>query len=236
MQAILEDLRRELIEQSDETIRAGATRYFKEPILCYGSKTATVTAIARRYWKRVAPLGKERVFELCEDLYRTDYMEEAFVAAVWVPRLANDFEPEDIDRFARWIDLYINNWAKCDGFCNHAVGDFVTQYPWAVEHLKEWARSENRWMRRAAAVSLIVPAKRGEFLDDVFAIADLLLLDRDDLVQKGYGWLLKEGSRRHRNEVFDYVLRHRTDMPRTALRYAIELMPTEMRKEAMRKV
>ena len=82
-------------------------------------------------------------------------------------------------------------------------------------------------MRRAAAVSLVVPAKRGEFLDDALAIADLLLVDADDMVRKGYGWLLKEASRRHRDEVYEFVLARRDVMPRTALRYAIELMPPE---------
>jgi len=100
----------------------------------------------------------------------------------------------------------------------------------------EWTRSPNRWLRRAAAVSLIVPAKHGAFLGEAFAIADALLLDTDDMVRKGYGWLLKEASRHHRQEVYDYVLAHRGVMPRTALRYAIELMPAEMKREAMRRV
>jgi len=55
------------------------------------------------------------------------------------------------------------------------------------------------------------------------------------VVQKGYGWLLKEASRRHQKEVMDYVLKNRKIMPRTALRYAIELMPKELKTEAMRK-
>ena len=63
----------------------------------------------------------------------------------------------------------------------------------------------------------------------------MLLNDADDMVQKGYGWLLKEASRKHQKEVFNYVLTNRTAMPRTALRYAIELMPKELKAEAMKK-
>jgi len=55
------------------------------------------------------------------------------------------------------------------------------------------------------------------------------------MVQKGYGWLLKEASRKHQREVLDYVLTKRKTMPRTALRYAIELMPKELRAKAMKK-
>ena len=90
-------------------------------------------------------------------------------------------------------------------------------------------------MKRAAAVSFIVPAKRGEFLKDALEICDVLLLDGDDMVQKGYGWLLKEESRQHTKEVYNYVVKHRKEMPRTALRYAIELMPKELKSEAMKK-
>jgi 3-methyladenine DNA glycosylase AlkD len=54
------------------------------------------------------------------------------------------------------------------------------------------------------------------------------------MVQKGYGWLLKEASRKHRQEVFRYVMEHKEVMPRTALRYAVELMPHAMRTIAMK--
>ena len=63
----------------------------------------------------------------------------------------------------------------------------------------------------------------------------MLLLDGDDMVQKGYGWLLKEASRFHQKEVFDYVVKNKGRMPRTALRYAIELMPKALKIKAMQR-
>ena len=90
-------------------------------------------------------------------------------------------------------------------------------------------------MKRASAVSLIIPAGKGLFLDIIFEIADNLLLDKDDLVQKGYGWMLKAASKSHQQEVFDFVMKNKSIMPRTSLRYAIEKMPNEMRKQAMDK-
>jgi 3-methyladenine DNA glycosylase AlkD len=133
------------------------------------------------------------------------------------------------------VESYVDNWASCDTLCNHAVGAFIEMYPEYLSELKKWAKSENRWMRRASAVSLIIPAKQGKFLEEIFEIADILLLDRDDLVQKGYGWLLKEASRNHQKEVFDYVIKNKKTMPRTALRYAIEKMPKELKIKAMEK-
>ncbi|MFA5383484.1 MAG: DNA alkylation repair protein [Eubacteriales bacterium] len=133
------------------------------------------------------------------------------------------------------MNSIIENWAKCDGFCNHSVGSLIEKFPESLKEIKSWTRSKNRWLKRAAAVSLIIPAKKGKHLADIFEIADDLLPDKDDMVQKGYGWLLKEASRLNQKEVFDYMVRNKRIMPRTALRYAIELMPKELRAEAMKR-
>ena len=68
------------------------------------------------------------------------------------------------------------------------------RYPDFVENLKQWCGSPNRWVRRAAAVSLINPAHDGQFKAEIFEIANRLLLDPDDMIQKGYGWMLKAAS------------------------------------------
>ena len=62
-----------------------------------------------------------------------------------------------------------------------------------------------------------------------------MLQDQDDLVQKGCGWMLKEASKDHQQEVFEYVMNNKKDMPRIALRYAIEKMPEDLRAKAMEK-
>jgi len=235
MDPVIVKIRKDLKEIADPAIRITARRFFKEKIECYGIRTATVVAIAKKYWKEVKSRDKEDIFSLCEELYKSGYMEEAFIVSAWVPELADRYEPSDLAVFRHFIDTYITNWAACDGFCNHAVGDFIEKYPEYVDELKKWTQSENRWLRRAAAVSLIVPAKHGKFLDDVLEIADLLLVDKDDMVQKGYGWLLKEASRKHQQEVFAYVVKNKKAMPRTALRYAIELMPGNLKADAMKR-
>ncbi len=66
-------------------------------------------------------------------------------------------------------------------------------------------------------------------------IADRLLEDEDDLVRKGYGWMLKEAGKAHQQEIFDYVMANRRLMPRISLRYALEKFPEDLRKKAMEK-
>lgn len=230
---VLARVRQELIEGMDEKTREGAKRFFKEEVTNYGVKASLVRKIATKYFREIKGKDKKEIFDLCEELLRSDYGEEAFIAFEWTYSLRSQYEPSDFSLFERWLEKYVNNWAKCDTFCNHTLGSFIEMYPSFIEKLSGWARSKNRWLRRASAVTLILPVRKGDFLVEAFQIADILLLDKDDMVQKGYGWLLKEASRAHQDEVFDYVMENKAFMPRTSLRYAIEKMPLKMRREAM---
>lgn len=233
MSELLEELRQELLSSADPVTKTSGQRFFKEAVQLHGVKTATVTAIARKHLKAIRPQGKTSVFALCEQLWQSGYLEESFVACEWSHAFAHDYAPDDFAVFERWVSHYVTNWAACDTLCNHTVGAFIEMYPSCLDCLKTWTSSENRWMRRAAAVSLIVPARHGRFLEDALSICEQLLHDREDLVQKGYGWLLKAASEAHRQEVFHFVMDRRGVMPRTALRYAVEKMPPELRSRAM---
>jgi 3-methyladenine DNA glycosylase AlkD len=226
-------VRKDLEENADEKARVSGQRFFKEGALLHGVKASIVREIAKKRFSEIKSLDKKEIFSLCEELLKSDYGEEAFIAFEWAYSLRKKYEPADFFIFERWLIDYVNNWAKCDTLCNHSIGSFVEMYPEYIENLKGWTRSENRWLRRAAAVTLILPARKGEFLDDVFEISDHLIEDGDDLVQKGYGWMLKEASKKHQQEVFDYVMRNKASMPRNALRYAIEKMPEDLRRRAM---
>jgi len=231
----ISNIREALISNSDEKTREVSKGFFKEQITVHGVKSATVQQISRQFFNEVKDRPKSELLEICEKLWQSGYMEESFVACDWSERLNKKFEPTDFEIFERWIKNYVTNWASCDTLCNHTVGDFVMMYPEYISKLKEFARSENRWVKRAAAVSLIIPARKGLFLNDIFEIADILLMDSDDLVQKGYGWMLKAASQAHQQVVFEYVMSKKEVMPRTALRYAIEKMPDDLKKQAMQK-
>jgi 3-methyladenine DNA glycosylase AlkD len=235
MNAIIEKIRRELKKRSDEKTRLSGRTFFKETVQLYGVKTALVGKIAKESFSAIKERGKGEIFALCEELWLSGYMEESFIACNWSYFVRKDFQPADFKVFEGWVDRYVSNWASCDTLCNHTIGAFVEMYPQQVSRLKNWTKSKNRWMRRGSAVSLIIPARHGKFLNDIFEIADSLLEDGDDLVQKGYGWLLKAGSQAHQKEVFDFVMKRKPKMPRTALRYAIEKMPKELKAKAMEK-
>lgn len=235
MESVIKIVRETLSESADEKTIESSQRFFKEKIEFYGVKVPVVDKIGKELYKLVSDKSKSEIFSLCEEMWQSGYLEESFIACNWSYNLRKQYTPEDFKIFEHWIDSYINNWASCDTFCNHTVGDFIMMYPEYISELKRFAKSDNRWMRRAAAVSLIVPAKKGYFLKDVFEIADIMLTDTDDMVRKGYGWMLKVASQAHLDDVFDFVMKRKDVMPRTSLRYAIEKMPVSMKEEAMKK-
>lgn len=253
MSTITEQVRQALIVCIDEKALATSFRFFKEgeAAKVHGVKMGEVSKIGKESLKQIKELPKQEIFNLCEELWQSGYLEEAVVACIWAESLHEQYEPADFKIFEYWVHNYLTNWADCDTLCNHTIGTFIMMYPEYISELKKWAKSSDRWVKRASAVTLIIPARKGLFLDDIFEITNTLLLDQDDLVQKGYGWMLKAASmseptaaskktdpetlKKHLNAVFDYVMKHKSVMPRTALRYAIEKMPAELRVEAMKK-
>ncbi len=232
----IESVRRALTDNADEKVRESGMRFFREAVDMYGVRSGVVVSIGKEVFK-TSCLGysKEEVFSLCETLWQSGKMEESFIACNWSYAVRKSYTSDDMRVFEAWVSKYVTNWASCDTLCNHTVGTLIDCYPDLLTDLKRWAHSPDRWMKRAAAVSLIIPARQGRYLNDIFDIADILLTDSDDMVQKGYGWMLKAASQAHQQEVFDYVFSNKMVMPRTALRYAIEKMPDDMRKQAMAK-
>jgi 3-methyladenine DNA glycosylase AlkD len=236
MSKVVEELRKDLIDNADEKIRSSGERFFKEDVRMYGLKSSMTSQISRVHFRKLKDKSKISVFGYCNELWESGMMEESFVACNWSYNVRKEFTPQDFEIFAKWISDHVGNWASCDTFCNHTVGTFIEMYPSFLQNLKIWAESKNRWMRRASAVSLIVPARKGNFLKEIFEIADILLIDTDDMVRKGYGWMLKSASKAHQREVFNYVMGKKSVMPRTSLRYAVEKMPSALRMKAMTKI
>jgi len=233
MQDLLTRIRADLLQQADEAAASSGQRYFKQAVQLYGVKATVTEQISKKYFREAGEAGKKEIFQLCEQLWQSDFLEEGIIACQWSYFLRREYKPSDFRVFEKWVHRYISNWATCDTLCNHTVGAFVEMYPEYLASLKVWAKSPNLWARRAAAVSLIIPARQGKFLHDIFEIADCLLMDQEDLVQKGYGWMLKAASQAHQQKVFDFVMARKKSMPRTALRYAIEKMPPALKKRAM---
>jgi len=152
---VITEIRQALKICVDEKTLKSSNRYFKEgeEALVYGVGMKEVSKIGKEFYRQIQDNPKKEIFDICEELWKSKYLEEAVVACIFSEALHQKYEPSDFQVFERWVKKYVNNWADCDTLCNHTVGTFVMMYPEYVNELKNWAKSSERWVKRAAAVS-----------------------------------------------------------------------------------
>jgi 3-methyladenine DNA glycosylase AlkD len=145
------------------------------------------------------------------------------------------------DRKQQLYDLYIrrhdriNNWDLVDRAAPYVVGGYLSDKPRHI--LYELARSKNIWERRTAIVSTYFFIRLGD-LDDAFKIAEMLVNDPENLIQKAVGGWIREAGKKDRQKLLNFLDRYAATMPRTALRYAVEHLDPEQRSHylGLRKV
>ncbi|AJH15573.1 DNA alkylation repair protein [Myroides profundi] len=237
MKELLSDIRQTLQDYVDPQNIVVSSRFFKgdEQPKEYGVSKEILNKIGKELFNDLKTKPKEEIYSLCQELWKSLYFEEAYIACIITKRLHRHYEATDMKYFGLWLNKYVQSWADCDTLCCSTIGPLFIKYPLEIEQLTLWATSPNRWMRRGAAVSLVVPARKGLYLEKVFELAILLMKDEDDLVQKGTGWMLKEASKSHQAEVYEFIMQYKVVMSRTTLRYAIEKMPLDLKAEAMKK-
>lgn len=231
---IISKIQKELGGNIDIEYKKGACNFFKEKINPMGARLPKVRKISAKYFPEIKNLNKKDIFVLCEKLL-SGYDEEKTIAFDWARRIGKQYTKNDFKIFEGWLKKYVSNWAACDDLSYHVLGYCIFQFPEYLPELKKWAQSKNRWLRRASAVTMIYSNRKNKYIDEAFEIADILFNDSDDLVQKGYGWMLKEISNLYPQKVFEYVMARKENMPRTALRYAIEKLPKDYKVKAMTK-
>jgi 3-methyladenine DNA glycosylase AlkD len=116
---------------------------------------------------------------------------------------------------------YVNNWDLVDSSAPKIIGSYLYDNPSKRNILYKWVKSDKLFIRRIAIVSTFYFIKKNYFLDTL-KISKLLLKDKEDLIHKAVGWMLREIGNRNLKEETNFLDKHFKEMPRTMLRYAIE--------------
>jgi 3-methyladenine DNA glycosylase AlkD len=128
-----------------------------------------------------------------------------------------------MEQVGSWIlQGLCSNWATIDGLAGSVSSQLVLRYPDLLNQVMDWVNSGSLWLRRAALVSLVRPAREGRYLDHAYGLAERVFADREDLIQKAAGWLLREAGKTDMERLEHFLQRHGPKVPRTTLRYAIE--------------
>ena len=148
--------------------------------------------------------------------------------------LVRRFERCKADR-AQIVDFYlqntqyINNWDLVDLSCPKIIGDYVLTQPDSAM-LMRLSRSKDMWEQRIAIVSTLTLIRAGLF-EPTITIAESLLNHPHDLIHKATGWMLREMGKRSEQHLTAFLQCHAANMPRTALRYAIERLTPDQRQK-----
>lgn len=129
------------------------------------------------------------------------------------------------ERLKDFFDLYmrrhdrINNWDLCDLGCLYMTGSYLFDKSHGI--LYKLAKSKNIWERRTAILSTCYFIRQND-VNDTFKIAELLVKDKEDLVHKATGWMLRFAGTKDRKRLIAFLDKYAATMPRTLLRYSIE--------------
>ena len=215
-------------------IAAQAARFFKSGVGEYGAgdrflgvRVPEVRRVAREF--RAAPLGAALA------LLRSPLHEERLLALVLLVARFERGDESDRARiyaqFRKHTPRYVNNWDLVDTSAAPIVGAYLETRDRGP--LYELARSPNLWERRVAIIATFAYIRKREFADTL-AVAKRLLADREDLIHKAVGWMLREVGNRDRTALERFLREHHAAMPRTMLRYAIEKLPERRRLAYLR--
>ena len=227
MAATADDVRAALAVLADPDVAAGSARYFKtgpgqygEGDLFIGVKVPAVRVVVKRF--RGLPLDEV-------DALLNDAEHEHRLAGVLLLVAAYPQSPaEVVDRYLAAVrGGRVNNWDLVDASSEFILG------PWLIERdrglLRELAASDSLWERRVAVLATFDFLKHGD-ASTTLELAETLLGDREDLMQKAVGWMLREtGKRVSRETLTGFLDRHAAAMPRTMLSYATEHLDADGR-------
>lgn len=135
-----------------------------------------------------------------------------------------------VDFYLAHLD-FVNNWDLVDSSCYQILGHFYWKKDKTVFY--ELADSGQLWRQRVAMISSFYWIKKGEFAD-ALALAEKLKNHPHDLMHKAVGWMLREIGKRDFDAEYEFLTKHYRTLPRTALRYAIEKFPEELRQDFLK--
>lgn len=188
-----------------------------------GIRVPTLRQVSREYW--AMPLAE------IEMLLQSPIHEERHLALMI---LVLQVEKCDARQRRAAFDFYlrntksINNWDLVDCSAPQIVGGFLMNQP--RPQLGELAKSKSLWERRIAIVSTLHFIRQGD-LGDTLSISETLLHDTEDLIHKASGWMLREVGKRDQSVLEAFLDQHAATMPRTMLRYAIERLSPDLRRQ-----
>jgi 3-methyladenine DNA glycosylase AlkD len=230
---IAAQIRRALKRGGSSEHAAGVQWFFKDEIKSHGWYTADLR-LAMRQWRR--EILREHDFDflvrVADKLFSGLVLEEKIAAVFLLEKMDAKFSDQEFGLFDAWLNR-VSSWADHDALVHDLIAPMIAVKPARAKNVFRWAKSKNRWRRRAACVALIRGAREKMFFPEITKLSDALLADEDDMVQKGLGWLLRETTKYDAKRTVPYLMKIRGRAPRLVLRTACETLPGNTRRKIL---
>lgn len=209
----------EKAEHSKRFFRTGKGEY-GEGDTFLGITVPEQRKVAKKFFKDT-PLNEME--QLLHSEFHEHRLTALFILTYAYEKGEEDVKEEIYDLYLR-NTKYVNNWDLVDSSAHKIVGAWLKDKDRTL--LYEFAKSNDLWERRIAMIATYAYIKEGE-LDDALLIAEILVNDSHDLIQKAVGWMLREIGKIDQSAEENFLKKYYKTMPRTMLRYAIERFDTK---------
>ena len=226
---MINEIYNSLLERSDEEKKIVLPRFFKTGKGQYGEgdKFLGVTVPnVREVAKKYKTISAEDI----ETLLHSEWHEMRLCALIILVENSKKNVSKETFDFYLSQTRYINNWDLVDLSAPAIVGKYLLDKNRDI--LYKMAESDLLWDNRIAMVSTLTFIRNND-LDDTYNLALKMMNHKHDLMHKAIGWMLREAGKRDEERLYNFVMEHKAQMPRTTLRYAIEKFDKEMRELLM---
>jgi len=201
----------------------------------WGLSSPEFADVMKKYKGTIRDLTCNEILELSRMFYKTKISEPIFAGTFVLENHLDCLDKKWLPFFDEVLEYFIS-WGTIDDFCIDVLQPVLLKYPKeTLRFLKKWNLSKNMWKRRVSVVAFVRKiGESGKFTDEALALCENLILAKEDMVQKGVGWCLKDVMRGDKKKVFDYVkkLRKRS-VPATITLYAIRDLKGKERFEIL---
>ncbi len=230
---IAAQIRRVLKDGGSAPHAEGVQWFFKEVVKSRGWYTGELRKVAHRFQRTIyREKGQDFLLQICGRLFSGRVLEERIMAVLMLEKLVDSFGDSEFRLFESWLSR-IRTWADHDALVHYLISPMISAKPARMKKACGWAKSRNRWHRRAACVALIRNARSKTGFKEITTLSDSLLSDQDDMVQKGLGWLLRETAKADPERTVAYLLKIRDKAPRLVMRTACEPLGAELRRTVL---
>lgn len=231
---VADEITARLRRMGDPARARGTQQYFKNEIVALGITAPTLRLFMRERMSQLRHTWSlSDAIHLCDRLLEEPELEIRMAGILALAAFKRAFTLDLLPHAESWLECRLDNWALVDTFCGSVLSQLLAQHPQAERTLVRWSRRKSLWQRRAALVTLVPFARRGQHLDLIYRLCLDHLSNPENLMHKATGWLLREAGKTDRARLRRFLLSHGPAIPRTTLRYAIEHFAAIERTELM---